>query len=212
MRPYIQTPCKSISEQIQNPIDKNGKSKIIFEYDYTGEYDGEYDDYKSYTAPIYAMLQATGYKHTSNKELPAEKISWLRYYFPAHGGTVNALQKYSFYIKWTCTDDSIIGYPYKISNIFGGTKSKYYTIKLDDNGEPIKDELGKYVVIESTGTREMSTGKYNINTDNVTYISEIDFFNGNGDYGYTKDGDSIEYYAGPNESDLQDHDKIIIKF
>ena len=57
--------------------------------------------------PVYAMCQATGYKHTSNKELPAPNIPWLRRYFPATvkvvdqtniTATVNAGQRYPFYI------------------------------------------------------------------------------------------------------------------
>lgn len=61
------------------------------------------------TAPIYIMSQATGYKHTSNKELPSPNIPWLRYYFPASitinsrtdvTAKVNAGQRYPFYIKY----------------------------------------------------------------------------------------------------------------
>jgi hypothetical protein len=42
------------------------------------------------TAPVYLMCQATGYKHTSNKELPSPNIPWLRYFFPA-SITINLL-------------------------------------------------------------------------------------------------------------------------
>ena len=61
------------------------------------------------TAPIYVMSQATGYKHTSNKELPSPNIPWLRYYFPASitindqddvKAKVNAGQRYPFFIKY----------------------------------------------------------------------------------------------------------------
>ena len=67
------------------------------------------------TAPVYAMCQATGYKHTSNKELPAPEIPWLRHYFPATvkvvdqttiTATVNAGTKVSILYYLEC-------YPYK---------------------------------------------------------------------------------------------------
>lgn len=60
------------------------------------------------TAPIYLMCQATGYKHTSNKELPSPNIPWLRYFFPASitinsktdvTAKVNAGQRYPFILS-----------------------------------------------------------------------------------------------------------------
>lgn len=62
------------------------------------------------TAPIYVMSQATGYKHTSNKELPSPNTPWLRYFFPASitinsqtnvTAKVNAGQRYPFFIDHT---------------------------------------------------------------------------------------------------------------
>lgn len=79
------------------------------------------------TAPVYAMCQATGYKHTSNKELPAPNIPWLRNYFPATikvtdqttiTATVNAGQRYPFYIIWHVTPTKITGTVKKINYVF----------------------------------------------------------------------------------------------
>jgi hypothetical protein len=78
-------------------------------------------------APVYAMCQATGYKHTSNKELPAPNIPWLKEYFPATVtiksqnsviATVNKNQRYPFYITWNVTPTEIIGKVSKIANVF----------------------------------------------------------------------------------------------
>lgn len=196
MKPYIQMPKTKdgrwIVENINTPIntDKNYEPLDfpIFSYEYIGEYDGEYDNFNSYTAPVYTMLQATGYKHTSNKELPAKNISWLRYYFPAIYDeenlsiTVNSSQKYPFYIRWDCTNNSIIGYSYKISEIFESE---------------VKNNIS------------ISTGTYNINTDNVASINDITFYKGNGEY-TSATGTITEVYA--NETDWSDRDKIIIKF
>lgn len=79
------------------------------------------------TAPVYFMSQATGYKHTSNKELPAPGIPWLRNYFPATvtstsktdiTAKVNPGQRYPFYTIWEVTPTAIIGTVKKINNVF----------------------------------------------------------------------------------------------
>lgn len=87
------------------------------------------------TAPIYIMSQATGYKHTSNKELPSPNTPWLRYFFPASitinsrddvTAKVNAGQRYPFYIYYiiTNTEDAntlnsmVVANVKKISGIF----------------------------------------------------------------------------------------------
>lgn len=78
-----------------------------------------------YTAPVYVMSQATGYKHTSNKELPGTAIPWLKNYYPNNNGAVNPGQRYPFYIRWTITPDYIRVDPYKIVNIFSGSSGKF---------------------------------------------------------------------------------------
>lgn len=95
------------------------------------------------TAPVYAMCQATGYKHTSNKELPAPKIPWLRYYFPASvviesqtkvKATVNAGQKFPFYIEWEVSPTQITGTAKKLDNIFNS--SGKFNINTPQSGDP----------------------------------------------------------------------------
>lgn len=88
------------------------------------------------TAPVYVMCQATGYKQTSNKELPAENIPWLKNYFPSSLSTgtpvVNAGQKYPFYIKWTITSNQIIGDVVKINNIMTAGKFNINTPNIEE--------------------------------------------------------------------------------
>lgn len=76
------------------------------------------------TAPIYIMSQATGYKHTSNKELPSPNTPWLRYFFPASitinsqtnvTAKVNAGQRYPFFIKHSITYASSTNH-YKVTS------------------------------------------------------------------------------------------------
>ena len=79
------------------------------------------------TAPVYITNQATGYKHTSNKELPAPGIPWDRYYFPATitqtsqtdiTAKVNPGQRYPFYTLYSITDNEIQCRTYKINYLF----------------------------------------------------------------------------------------------
>lgn len=99
------------------------------------------------TAPIYLMCQATGYKHTSNKELPSPNIPWLRYFFPASitinsrddvTAKVNAGQRYPFYIKYFLNKGKVsdlVYYPQltatvkKLSNIFNN--SGKYNVNIE---------------------------------------------------------------------------------
>lgn len=78
------------------------------------------------TAVVYAMSQATGYKHTSNKELPSASIPWLRYYYPLDGGAANAGQKYPFYTLWTIDKNGgyIEGRVRKVVGVFN-SKGKF---------------------------------------------------------------------------------------
>lgn len=99
------------------------------------------------TAPIYLMCQATGYKHTSNKELPSPNIPWLRYFFPASitinsrddvTAKVNAGQRYPFYIKYFLNKGKVsdlVYYPKltatvkKLSNVFNN--SGKYNVNIE---------------------------------------------------------------------------------
>ena len=95
------------------------------------------------TAPVYAMCQATGYKHTSNKELPAPNIPWLRRYFPATvkvvdqtniTATVNTGQRYPFYIIWNVTPTQITGTVKKINYVF--TSAGKFNINIQSSVNP----------------------------------------------------------------------------
>ena len=70
---------------------------------------------------VYAMSQATSYKHTSNKELPSDVLAYLKHYYPTpYGSTAaNDGQKFPFYTVWTVnTNTSITGEVRKAVGIF----------------------------------------------------------------------------------------------
>lgn len=80
---------------------------------------------------VYAMSQATGYKHTSNKELPSPNLPWLRYYYPCTVNnydnpqqkdldepTANKGQKFPFYTVWDITANKITGNVRKVYGAF----------------------------------------------------------------------------------------------
>lgn len=78
------------------------------------------------TPVLYAMSQATGYKHTSNKELPGLNIPWLRYYFPrkswdGSSAKPDASQKFPFYTVWNIGTNEITGEVRKVWGIFNGS-------------------------------------------------------------------------------------------
>jgi len=79
------------------------------------------------TPVTYCMSQATGYKHTSNKELPSIDIPWLRYYFPADSSksiaspTVNAFQKFPFFTIWNIENGTIKG---EVRKTYGAFNNK----------------------------------------------------------------------------------------
>jgi hypothetical protein len=83
---------------------------------------------------VYAMSQATGYKHTSNKELPSPDIAWLQYYFPAtvtwsnndsvKSPTKNNGQMFPFYTVWNIGANKIEGSVRKAYGIFNN-KGKF---------------------------------------------------------------------------------------
>lgn len=83
-----------------------------------------------YNAPVYAMLQASGYKQTSNKELPGQNNPWLRSYFPiTDAAAAQAGQKYPFYIKWCVAKDYCRGNPYRGENIMSSGSFNINTYK-----------------------------------------------------------------------------------
>ena len=71
---------------------------------------------------VYAMSQATAYKHTSNKELPSGNIPWMRYFFPTSKGATKPDngQKYPFYTIWKITPQKIEGHVRKVYGVMPG--------------------------------------------------------------------------------------------
>lgn len=95
------------------------------------------------TAPIYITNQATGYKHTSNKELPSARVPWDYYYFPCSSvitnkdtvkDTVNAGQLYPFYTVYDITENEIRCTTKKINNLFTG-KGKF-NVNMPNSNAP----------------------------------------------------------------------------
>lgn len=114
------------------------------------------------TTPVtYAMSQATGYKHTSNKELPSPHIPWLRYYYPANNGKVNGGQKFPFYTVWSITDEKIEGRVRKVNGAFNG--SGKFDINIDGK-YTLKD---KSAVVQD-GTTEIASKNGLVGTANGT--------------------------------------------
>ncbi len=100
------------------------------------------------TTPVtYAMSQATGYKHTSNNELPSPHIPWLRYYYPANNGKVNSGQKFPFYTVWSITDEKIEGRVRKVNGAFN--KGGKFDINID----------GKYTLKDNSAAAQDGTTK-----------------------------------------------------
>lgn len=114
------------------------------------------------TTPVtYAMSQATGYKHTSNKELPSPHIPWLRYYYPANNGKVNGGQKFPFYTVWSITDEKIEGKVRKVEGAFN--KSGKFDINLDGK-YTLKDKSA----VAQDGTTEIASKNGLVGTANGT--------------------------------------------
>jgi hypothetical protein len=112
------------------------------------------------TAPVYSMSQATGYKHTSNKELPAASIPWCRYYYPNVNGSVNKEQRYPFYSLYTVKPNEITINVKRIKNVL--VEGKF---NINEQGEAIKN--GSNVIGTDNG---LSSDGFN--HDNKVIISK----------------------------------------
>lgn len=87
---------------------------------YMGTFINEKDLPEGVNPVVYSMSQATGYKHTSNKELPGNgtDILWLKYYFPCTAAVkADSGQKYPFYTVWTVDGTQIKGEVRKVDGI-----------------------------------------------------------------------------------------------
>lgn len=136
-------------------------SKFIMESELTGD-----------TKPVvYAMSQATSYKHTSNKELPSPEIPWLRYYFPAtvnksdlDNPTVNKYQKFPFYTVWEITPTKITGNVRKVYGAFNDAGK--FDINID--GPYVKNGY-----CATTLTAEGSIGGHESNLFSINGITSM---------------------------------------
>lgn len=95
------------------------------------------------TAPVYITNQATGYKHTSNKELPSPYTPWDHYFFPATitqtsqtdiTAKVNAGQRYPFYTIYKVTASNIQCITKKINYLF--TSAGKYNVNIPSSSNP----------------------------------------------------------------------------
>lgn len=132
------------------------------------------------TPVTYCMSQATGYKHTSNKELPSPDIPWLRYYFPADTtskGTVaspavNAFQKFPFFTIWTIENDSITG---EIRKTYGAFNDKgKFDINLEypyvKRGYSAVEKNNTTMIHSINGITSMENSQAEIDTRIITIV------------------------------------------
>ena len=88
----------------------------------------------------YVMNQATGYKQTSNKELPAQNIPWLQEYYPCATQvenattntatqTVNTAQSFPHYIIWNIGRGSELEDPLQTTTERDRIKGSVYKLK-----------------------------------------------------------------------------------
>lgn len=92
----------------------------------------------------YVMCQATGYKLTSNKELPAKNIPWLLEYYPVSSQIenpntntatvkVNSAQQYPNYIIWNVGTGNEVEVPSMTTASRERILGKSYKLQLKDN-------------------------------------------------------------------------------
>lgn len=105
----------------------------------------EFELVTTVTAPVYSMSQATGYKHTSNKELPAGNIPWCRYYYPkTESGGANTNQKMPFYTYVTVTNNQIELNVKRIADLMTDGKFNIYV-----EGERAKNNFDTQLKIQN---------------------------------------------------------------
>ena len=161
MKPYIQVTNDTIRSEFNSTMLVNGDTEDTKNYLYPKEWLADNNNslakhlcafklVNKITAPTYVMCQSSGYKHTSNKELPSPDIPWLGpHYYPCSlssnsldkvpAQTVNAGQKNPFYIVWKFTSNGITGYPYRVVNIF--TPKGKFNVNIKSSTLPPTKEL-----------------------------------------------------------------------
>lgn len=91
----------------------------------------------------YVTLQATGFKTTSNKELPTADIPWLESYYPATGTAAstdrfatekkNAGQNYPHYILWNVGKGTELTNPEESTTLRDRIKGRVYKVQPTSN-------------------------------------------------------------------------------
>lgn len=72
---------------------------------------------------MYAMCQASGFKLASNRDTPAQGITWEDKYFPGKGGKASADQKYPTYSTFKVSPNQIEFHAYQVKGISHGGKT-----------------------------------------------------------------------------------------
>ena len=103
----------------------------------------------------YVMCQATGYKLTSNKELPAKNLPWLMEYYPVATQVENATTNTA-----TVTVNTAQSFPhYIIWNIGSGNETENPASPLGNSRDRIK---GLSYKLQKTGVSSSWAYKYNV--------------------------------------------------
>ena len=142
---------------------ERGTTKIAENYKAAAHY-CEFELVNKITAPIYSMSQATGYKHTSNKEIPAETLPWCHYYFPKNGGNPNGDQKMPFYTYVTIKPNEIVLNVKRINNLMSSNnteESKNGLFNINEEGEHAKNKFSE-LLIENGIAPGMNNTKTNV--------------------------------------------------
>lgn len=122
----------------------------------------------------YVMCQATGYKLTSNKELPGRSIPWLLEYYPVTtSATVNKNQQYPNYIKW---------------NVGVGNETETGTQETSRD-RILGDSVKLYVNSKSVSDSANWSYKYN----NPYSVGDISSYGGNGETNSGNNNIIVEY-------------------
>lgn len=122
----------------------------------------------------YVMSQATGFKLTSNKELPTVDIPWLLEYYPIESETAkeaNAGQQFSHYMIWNVGEGTEVELPAG-TPVTSRDRIKGLSYKIVLDATPTKKWAYTYnvpITLDRLGKR---SGNGSINTDNNIIIEK----------------------------------------
>lgn len=129
----------------------------------------------------YVMCQATGFKLTSNKELPAQNIPWLLEYYPVASQVenetsntvtvkVNPAQQFANYIIWNIGNGNEMETPGLTTVSRDRILGKSYKLQLKDNANPWSYKYN--VPIEYTSLKKVG-GNGSTNANNNIIIEKL---------------------------------------